>query len=190
MRDRRAGPARARRLYYAMLRWPRAAAAAVATVVVAGSGTASGQIASSLNRTGSGARAAGMANAFVAVSDDGSAASWNPAGLSQLRKPEFSLVYTVGYRGLGLEGMRSPDGRVAYSNRQFGYVNSSPDFISAALPFTVARKPVTVQLGWQRIYHLGGSVSGEVTQTLLEDPGSAGVLRDPSLYEVPHKGSR
>lgn len=153
-----------------MLRWPPAVA--TVAVFVAGSGTASAQIASSLNRTGSGARAAGMANAFVAVSDDGTAASWNPAGLSQLRKPEFSLVYTVGYRGLGLDGMRSPDGRVAYSNRQFGYVNSSPDFASAALPFTVARKPVTVQLGWQRIYHLGGSASGEVTRTLLEDPST------------------
>jgi hypothetical protein len=29
------------------------------------------------NRSGSGARAAGMANAFIAVSDDGTAASWN-----------------------------------------------------------------------------------------------------------------
>ena len=48
---------------------------------------------SSLNRPGSGARAAGMGNAFIAVSDDGTAASWNPAGLSQLRKPELSLAW-------------------------------------------------------------------------------------------------
>ena len=33
-----------------------------------------------------------MGNAFIAVSDDGTAASWNPAGLSQLRRPELSVV--------------------------------------------------------------------------------------------------
>ena len=52
----------------------------------------------SLNRPGSGARAAGMGNAFIAVADDGTAASWNPAGLSQLRKSEFSLVYSASRR--------------------------------------------------------------------------------------------
>ena len=41
---------------------------------------------------GSGARAAGMADAFVAVADDATAASWNPAGLVQLERPEISLV--------------------------------------------------------------------------------------------------
>jgi len=41
---------------------------------------------------GSGARAAGMADAFVAVADDATAASWNPAGLVQLERPELSIV--------------------------------------------------------------------------------------------------
>lgn len=41
---------------------------------------------------GAGARPAGMANAFVAIADDASAASWNPAGLVQLERPEVSIV--------------------------------------------------------------------------------------------------
>lgn len=41
---------------------------------------------------GSGARAAGMADAFSAVADDATAASWNPAGLVQLERPEISIV--------------------------------------------------------------------------------------------------
>jgi long-subunit fatty acid transport protein len=41
---------------------------------------------------GSGARAAGMANAFVAIADDATAAAWNPAGLVQLELPEISVV--------------------------------------------------------------------------------------------------
>jgi hypothetical protein len=64
--------------------------------LVAATTTATAQ--DSLNRPGSGARAAGMGNAFIAVSDDGTAASWNPAGLSQLRKPELSLVHSASWR--------------------------------------------------------------------------------------------
>ena len=42
--------------------------------------------------TGSGARALGQGGAFIAVADDATAASWNPAGLIQLEKPEVSIV--------------------------------------------------------------------------------------------------
>lgn len=42
---------------------------------------------------GSGARALGMGGAFIAVADDGTASSWNPAGLTVLEHPEGSLVW-------------------------------------------------------------------------------------------------
>jgi long-subunit fatty acid transport protein len=45
------------------------------------------------NIMGAGARAMGMGGAFTAIADDATAASWNPAGLAQLTKPEASLVY-------------------------------------------------------------------------------------------------
>lgn len=51
------------------------------------------QINSSPNPTGSGARALGMGAAFIAIADDATAASWNPGGLTQLERPELSLVY-------------------------------------------------------------------------------------------------
>jgi len=63
----------------------------------------------SLNRPGSGARAAGMGNAFIAVSDDGTAASWNPAGLSQLRRPELSVVFNASRRAEDLDGFGAVD---------------------------------------------------------------------------------
>ena len=81
---------------------PRASCAAALRLLLAGSAAAHAQIGVSLNRAGSGARAAGMADAFIAVSDDGTAASWNPAGLAQLRQPEFSLRLRVSDQGLGL----------------------------------------------------------------------------------------
>ena len=49
-------------------------------------------VASSPNAVGSGARAMGMGGAFIAIADDATAASWNPAGLIQLERPELSIV--------------------------------------------------------------------------------------------------
>jgi long-subunit fatty acid transport protein len=52
------------------------------------------EINSSPNVVGSGARALGMGSAFIAIADDATAASWNPGGLTQLERPELSLVYS------------------------------------------------------------------------------------------------
>ncbi|HNT88560.1 MAG TPA: outer membrane protein transport protein [Candidatus Hydrogenedentes bacterium] len=52
------------------------------------------QINSSPSKVGSGARALGMGSAFIAIADDATATSWNPAGLTQLERPEISLVYS------------------------------------------------------------------------------------------------
>ena len=50
------------------------------------------EFASSPNPVGSGARATGMGGAFIGIADDATSASWNPAGLIQLEKPEISIV--------------------------------------------------------------------------------------------------
>jgi long-subunit fatty acid transport protein len=170
-----AGEARRRRLYYAMLLRPRAAAAALwlATIVPGlAAAPAGAQVLFSLTRAGSGARAAGMGNAFVAVSDDGTAASWNPAGLAQLRKPELSLVYSVSHHDLRFTGERSADERFAFTNRRAGYTNSSLDFASLAVPLEVLHRSVTLQLGWQRLYDLSGTVAGDTVRHALGEPGA------------------
>lgn len=50
------------------------------------------EIGTSPNPVGSGARAMGQGNAFIAIADDATAASWNPGGLPQLQKPEISFA--------------------------------------------------------------------------------------------------
>jgi len=116
----------------------------------------------SLSRAGSGARAAGMGDAFVAVSDDGTAASWNPAGLAQLRQPEFSFVYAFSDQGLDLSGLRSPDDQSLYAYRfPVSGESSSVDFASAALPFSIVRRPVTLQVSWRRLYRLENVLGGQ-----------------------------
>lgn len=44
------------------------------------------------NITGAGARAEGLGGAFIGLADDATAISWNPAGLGQLERSEFSIV--------------------------------------------------------------------------------------------------
>jgi long-subunit fatty acid transport protein len=149
---------------------PRGAAAALVFVLAAAPAPA--QVLFPLTRAGSGARAAGMANAFAAVSDDGTAASWNPAGLAQLRKPELSLVYSVSHHGLRFTGERSPDDRFAFTNRRVGYTTSSLDFASLAVPFEVVHRPATLQLGWQRLYQISGTIVGDTVRHPLVDPGA------------------
>jgi hypothetical protein len=53
---------------------------------------------------GTGARAIGMGGAFVAVADDASAAFWNPAGLTQLKRNQifFSADYPAEFSSAGL----------------------------------------------------------------------------------------
>jgi hypothetical protein len=130
----------------------------------------------SLNRPGSGARAAGMGNAFIAVSDDGTAASWNPAGLSQLRKPEFSLVHSTASRDLFHEGYRTRDQSAAFTTLSTATTTASLEFASVAVPFSVASRPVTLQVGWRRLYQLASNLEGDVRRvpvTAVGRPESA-----------------
>jgi long-subunit fatty acid transport protein len=130
----------------------------------------------SLNRPGSGARAAGMGNAFIAVSDDGTAASWNPAGLSQLIKPEFSLVHTSGQRNRSLEGFRTRDETSVYTTLATGSSTAGIEFASGAVPFRLGGAPVTLQVGWRRLFQLSSGVQGDtrrVPASPTARPGSS-----------------
>jgi hypothetical protein len=124
-----------------------------------------------LTRIGSGARAAGMANAFVAISDDGTAASWNPGALAQLRKPELSLVASSLGAEFRQEGFRSRDDQFVYSPRRLDYSTTSLEFAALAVPFDLWRKPVTLQAGWRRLYQLSAQFDEDTTREPAR-PGS------------------
>jgi hypothetical protein len=140
-----------------------------AVVFVATAATATAQ--DSLNRPGSGARAAGMGNAFIAVSDDGTAASWNPAGLSQLRKPELSLVHSASWQNQFLEGYRSRDRSVLFTALRTPNTAIDLEFASAAVPFSVGGRPVTVQVGWRRLFQISSRTQGDVRRIPVSQTG-------------------
>jgi len=94
---------------------------------------------------GSGARALGMGGAFLARADDATAASWNPAGLSYLRLPELSAVWTNAHFN---SDERLPDGALGKTDRQHG---DTPDFFAATYPIGIKGVTGSAQVSFQRV---------------------------------------
>lgn len=95
---------------------------------------------------GSGARALGMAGAFLARADDATAASWNPAGLSYLRRPEVSIVgkweeFDITRRSVTGDPTESID-----EHR----TGTTPDFLALTYPLDLGRVVGAAQISFQR----------------------------------------
>ncbi len=104
-------------------------------------------IASSPNPVGSGARAIGMGGAFIGIADDATAASWNPAGLIQLEKPEVSIVGAYYSRTEEFSSSMNPE--IANS----GTVDDTNlNYLSASLPFNFLKRNMVVSVNYQRLY--------------------------------------
>jgi long-subunit fatty acid transport protein len=143
---------------------------ALLAALLLGATSASAQGGFSFTRQGSGARAAGMANAFIAVSDDGTAASWNPAGLGQLRKPELSIVGTTLGRSIRNEGFLTRDETALYTPTSTSFQTADLDFASLAVPVTLG-KPLTFQAAWRRLYTFDDRANFTTTREPLVPDG-------------------
>jgi tetratricopeptide (TPR) repeat protein len=64
---------------------------------------------------GAGARAPGLGDAFTALADDAYAVHYNPAGLAQLERPEFSAAYSKLYLGLS-DGSDLGSSQIVYAH--------------------------------------------------------------------------
>ncbi len=127
------------------------------------------------NFIGAGARAKGMGGAFFGVSDDPSAATWNPAGLTQMDKPQMGLnfksfmpkhTFTQTYLG----------------NREKTYDKSRSEinFASVVIPFTMAGRDLVGSVAFQRISDLYGENLFFNSNTLIEPVSDEMVIqRDP-----------
>jgi hypothetical protein len=99
---------------------------------------------------GSGARAFGMGGAFLARADDATAASWNPAGLSYLRRPEFTVV------GARNSFVRQPTQLGNTRLVKDSFVGATPDFAAATYPLQNGPVSGSVQLSFQRVFSFAG----------------------------------
>ncbi len=104
-------------------------------------------IASSPNPVGSGARAMGMGGAFIAIADDATAASWNPAGLIQLEKPEVSVVGAYFHRTEDFSSDIHPE-----INNKGKIDDLNINYFSATYPFRLYKRNVVISINHQRLY--------------------------------------
>lgn len=113
---------------------------------------ASGQIQvnTTPNPVGSGARALGMGGAFIAVADDATAASWNPGGLTQLERPELSLVYEWVWVEERLRSGLFPETDGEF-NLNFDAINYAS--VVYPIPYTLGGRNIALSLNYQRQYN-------------------------------------
>jgi len=128
------------------------------------------------NFTGVGARAAGMGGAFIGIADDATAISWNPAGLTQLQKPEASIVA----RGLTESYEVDFDYDVQTFEDEHGILN----FLSGVYPFELFGKQFVSAIGVQRqldlysyykedYYEENGAETAQYTYETMSDGGTS-----------------
>lgn len=112
--------------------------------------------------TGSGARALGVAGAFTAIADDATAASWNPGGLTQLERPEASVVYRT-TRERNRHDSTDSEFRVGEN----AYDSQNINYISLVCPFRVVpiQRNAVVSLNYQEAYDFTQEFTADVSKT-------------------------
>jgi long-subunit fatty acid transport protein len=121
---------------------------------------------------GSGARALGMGGAFLARADDATAASWNPAGLSYLRLPEVSFVYSGGDLN---SHETNPLNAEFIDDRRHGH---APDFLAMTYPLQIRSVSGSAQLSFQRQISFA---TDRTIDELLAPVGEAPLIRRSTI---------
>ena len=98
-----------------------------------------------------------MGGAFIAVADDATAASWNPAGLTQLKKPEVSFAVSYFRRRDDFTSSDHPEtsGIQKISSTDLNYA-------SFVYPFELLKRNMVVSLNYQLLYELDYDVETNV----------------------------
>jgi len=129
-------------------------------------------VTSSPNVVGSGARALGVGGAFIAIADDGTAASWNPAALIILEEPEAAIMFSY-------------EDRERFGTASFFDFN----YIAASYPFTLLDRNMIVSFNYQRLFDFNSkfetAFSRDIPTLTWDLPGLVG----PNLLPVVTKSN-
>jgi len=122
---------------------------------------------------GAGARARGMGGAFFAVSDDPSAVTWNPAGLTRMDKPQMGLTFK------SILPSHSFTQSLGLSSREdtFDKSMNQIDFASAVIPFTVAGRSLVGSVAFQRLSDIFGKNFFFNSNSLIEPVSDVMTIR-------------
>lgn len=120
--------------------------------------------------SGSGARALGLGGAFTALADDATAASWNPAGLLQLERPEASIVYRFS-RDRATHTSGDPDFAVGEDDVESDNLN----YFSIVYPFFVGplNRNMVISLNHQEAYDFTQRFTADLSQGSSSRAGDA-----------------
>jgi len=104
---------------------------------------------------GAGARALAMGGAFIAIADDATAASWNPAGLAQLLSKEISFSYFPyqeihGYSPSIFRISNNPTSFLSESAFSPIAIGRDINFLSFAYPIITAKRNYVLLFHYQR----------------------------------------
>lgn len=124
---------------------------------------------------GAGARATGLGGAFIAVADDATAASFNPAGLAQLLKPEISFVGRGSRQDIAFKDVETIRGArtLVVSDSLITNSHFDPLFISATMPLRVGEKTLALQFSAQRLIPLDKDDARDLTESPASGGGSS-----------------
>ena len=137
------------------------------------------EISSTLNPVGSGARATGMGGAFIGVADDATAASWNPAGLIQLEKPEISAVYSYFGRKQTYSSPFHPE--IATTNTMDA---DGLNYASIVYPFVLLNRNMVISLNYQRLFEMNKKVDFTFIPRGTTTPQDIKFEQDGFLYAL------
>ncbi|GLH74391.1 hypothetical protein GETHLI_28930 [Geothrix limicola] len=135
---------------------------------------------------GAGARAMGLGGAFIAVADDATAVSFNPAGLAQLLHPEVSFVARGTQRSVSYQDFETSNrGRVlAVGDSLVSGTRVDPLFFSATAPMQIAGRNLVLQMSVQRAFAL----TDHARRDLVETPTSSSGLPTHLVQDVSQAG--
>lgn len=136
------------------------------------------------NKVGSGARAMGQGNAFIAVADDATAVSWNPAGVAQLEKPEvsFAVEYLSRRADMGVAGHPESSDMREESLSDLNY-------FSMAYPVRLLGRHAVISLNYLRQYRFDQQFSIEhVDARPMSFIGWPGVMTEDEDYDLEIEG--
>lgn len=140
---------------------------------------------SSPNPVGSGARALGMASAFIATADDATAASWNPGSLIVLEAPEASLVLSYKDRRQRFAGLGvAPEDEI--QSTSYGDLN----YFSLAYPFKVGSRYFVAALNYQALIDFDTDQRKSYFTQVDGGPGVPSLLAESDVYYRQHGSLR
>ena len=123
-----------------------------------------------------------MSGAFIAIADDATAASWNPGGLTQLERPEVSIVFN--YKKLSEDLDSSPHPELN-GNHDTSFGNLNYASFAYPVPRTFGGRNLVFSLNFQRKFDFDRNLD----ITFTNDPVFPGGVRIDRSQTVDYEQS-